>query len=231
MAREAASPAQIRLVTALVILGVFVTGAAAGFGLARWVAPSHEDRRPPPPLGRLLDKLSLTPEQRTAAEAISERFEREVDAVMQEAFPKVRNLREAAAKELRALLTPEQAARFDALEAERPPEGRPGHHHGPGGRGDRPPKHHRPHDGPMDERRGEPGARGPSSAGGPQGCGDERREGCPDDGPGGPPDDGRGDRPDDGPGGPPAANEGPEAPPEAAPPPAPEAAPPATPAP
>lgn len=180
MARDDSSIAQIRLMTVLVILGVFVAGAAAGFGLARWFAPAVDDRRPPPPLGRVVDELGLEGDQREQALAIADRFEGEIEATMQEAFPKIRALREAAAKELRALLTPEQAARFDRLEAERPKRGdRRGHPHGPrgdrgprGGFGDDGPRGGPPEDGPRSGRPGDgPGRDRPP--GGDEGCGED----------------------------------------------------------
>ncbi|PKN55063.1 MAG: hypothetical protein CVU56_23345, partial [Deltaproteobacteria bacterium HGW-Deltaproteobacteria-14] len=133
MAPDDLAPTRVRWLTALVIAGVFLAGGAAGFGLARWLAPAPDRMGPPPPppLGRLLDDLGLEGDQRARAAALTDRFEGDIEAIMRETFPRIRALREQAGRELRALLTPEQAARFDALEAKRAADRPP------------PPPHHR----------------------------------------------------------------------------------------
>jgi len=133
------SPRRLHLWTALVLVAVFAAGAATGAGLA-WAfrPPGHRPgpaaRRPPgdglPPF---VAELGLSPDQLAQARAIAERHRAEIEAVVQESFPRVRAVQEQVDQEIRAILTPEQATRFDELRSRRPPLP------GPGRRGDRPP--------------------------------------------------------------------------------------------
>jgi hypothetical protein len=112
---------RLHLWTALILLGVFLAGAATGAGLA------HVLRPPPRPAGRggmlppLLSELGLSPEQAEEARAIFERHRPEIEAAIQESFPRVRAIQDRADAEIRALLTPEQARRFEASRSRRPP--------------------------------------------------------------------------------------------------------------
>jgi hypothetical protein len=133
------APRRLHLWTALVLLAVFVAGGATGAGLAwafRPPGPAHgpAGRRPPgdglPPF---VAELGLSPDQLARARAIAERHRAEIEAVVQESFPRVRAVQDRVEQEIRAILTPEQATRFDELRSRRPPL------RGPGGRGDRPP--------------------------------------------------------------------------------------------
>ncbi len=121
-----ADPAARRLhvFTALILAGVFVAGGAAGAGLTVLLRGArHHDAPPPRPhlLPPPLRELQLTPDQERHARDVAERYRGEMEAAVQEAFPKVRAVQERMDAELRALLTPEQAARFDELRARRPP--------------------------------------------------------------------------------------------------------------
>jgi len=116
---------QLHLWTGLILLGVFLAGAATGVGVAFFLgAPPRLARTPhaamlPPPLA----ELGLSPEQADKARAIFERYRPEIEAAVQETLPRVRAIQERAEGQVRALLTPEQAARFDAARARRPPLG------------------------------------------------------------------------------------------------------------
>jgi uncharacterized membrane protein len=111
---------RLPLWTALVLLGVFLAGGAAGAGVAHYLrGPRHPMRGAmlPPPLA----DVGLSPEQAEKARAIYERHRPEIEAVIQESFPRVRAIQDRAEAEVRALLTPEQAVRFDAARVRRPP--------------------------------------------------------------------------------------------------------------
>ncbi|TNF32165.1 MAG: hypothetical protein EP329_11095, partial [Deltaproteobacteria bacterium] len=133
MASDAPSVGRVRLMTLLTILGIFGAGAAAGFGLARWLAPAE---RRPPPMWLPLDDLGLSADKLEAARAISERYDAQIRTVIEDTFPKVRALREAAKAEIKGLLTPEQGERLERLdELQPPPGGKHERRHGPGERG------------------------------------------------------------------------------------------------
>jgi hypothetical protein len=124
---------RLHLWTALILLGVFLAGAATGAGLSALLRTPRHPGQPhgpamlPPPLA----ELGLSPEQVEQARAIFERHRAEMEAAVQAAFPRVRAVQEQVDSELRAILTSEQAARLDAMRARRPPL--PGM--GPGGPG------------------------------------------------------------------------------------------------
>jgi hypothetical protein len=131
------SPRRLHLWTVLVLVAVFAAGAATGAGLARAFRPHGPGPAGPRPPGDGLPpfvaELGLSPDQLARARDIAERHRSEIEAVVQEAFPRVRAVQDQVDQEIRAILTPEQAKRFDELRSRRPPL------RGPGGRGDRPP--------------------------------------------------------------------------------------------
>jgi hypothetical protein len=154
-------PRRLHLWTALVLVAVFLAGGVTGAGLV-WTARPH-DPRPAGPRPRLeglpgpIAELGLTPDQAARARAIFESHRAELQAAIEESFPRVRAVQDRVDAELRALLTPEQAARFDELRKRRPPLRLPGFD-GPPPRG--PPQG--PPDGPPDGAPGgPPGSRPP----------------------------------------------------------------------
>ena len=145
MASSEPSPARVQLLTALVILGTFIGGLAAGLGLSRWL---REAERPPPPhMGLPLRELDLTPEQDTKARAIMERHRDELEGILRGTYPRVRAVNDKMENELRAILTPAQQAKLDEIKSRRPPprdhgRGGPGGPGGPRGPGFGPPPGH-----------------------------------------------------------------------------------------
>jgi len=116
------SPRQIRRLTALLLFGTFLFGAVAGAGFSRWNHMPPHSRRPfapflPGPPGA----LKLTPEQETKAYEITERYRPQLEAILRANFPKVQALNEQMEKELREILSPEQAKILDEMKAHRPP--------------------------------------------------------------------------------------------------------------
>jgi Spy/CpxP family protein refolding chaperone len=123
-------PRRIHLWTAVVLLAVFLAGGVTGAGLV-W-ATRPRDPRPAGPRPRIdglpgpLAELGLTPEQVAKARAVVESHRAELQAAVEESFPRVRAVQDRVDAELRALLTPEQAARFDEMRRRRPPLRGPG---------------------------------------------------------------------------------------------------------
>lgn len=131
MDRDDASVRGIRAMTALVIVGTFLSGALTGAGVYHWLSPhrSHGLHGPggPPPFG----ELDLSPEQDRKLKAIMDAHRPELEAVLRETFPKVRAVHERIDAELRKELNPEQQQRFDRWKAEHPEHvGRMGGPHG-----------------------------------------------------------------------------------------------------
>jgi len=122
---------RVRLLTAAVLLAVFAAGALFGAGLARW-APHPGPGPGRPPLPRAFHQLGLTPAQHRQAAEIMERYRPQLDAIVQETFPRVRQINDRIAVELRGILTDEQRARLDELESRRGPHRMPGLHPPPG---------------------------------------------------------------------------------------------------
>jgi len=101
------------------LAAMFAVGAVAGAGISRLAAPRPLHLGPP---GMdLLGQLALSAEQRTKADKIFERHRPELDAILRETMPRVRQVQETIDREVRDLLDPGQARRFDELRANRPP--------------------------------------------------------------------------------------------------------------
>jgi hypothetical protein len=114
MAADTNSPNQIRAMTALVIIGTFLSGALTGAGLYHWLRP---ERFHPPehrPFGPIANELQLSPEQERKAEQIMNAHRPELEALLHETFPRVRAVHERIDIELRGILRVDQGARFDA---------------------------------------------------------------------------------------------------------------------
>jgi hypothetical protein len=124
---------RIHLLSGLLLLGTFLAGALAATGVV-FALHGHGHPRPPegrPPLPRQFQELGLSASQQLQAEAIFERHRPELDAVLQESYPRIRAVNERMESELRSILTPEQVQQLERLEARRPPGsgfpgGRPG---------------------------------------------------------------------------------------------------------
>jgi hypothetical protein len=66
-------------------------------------------------------ELGLSPDQAARARAIFESHRAELEAAVQETFPRVRAVQDRMDEEIRAILRPDQVARFDELRTRRPP--------------------------------------------------------------------------------------------------------------
>lgn len=138
---------KIPTASVLVVLAAFLAGAGTGAGLyASFGRPhrhppgGHDGRRHLPPF---LDALDLKPEQRTAIEAIIEKYNPRFEAIFKENAPKLQALRAEMDAEMVPVLDEEQRAKFEEIKKRRdergpgfgPPPGMPP----PGGPGGPPP--------------------------------------------------------------------------------------------
>lgn len=117
----------MRLRAVALLAGMFVVGVVTGTGLLRAMGPPPP--RPggppgqPPPGMELYARLGLSPDQMEKAHAVLERHRPELEAIVRDTMPRVRGVQDAVDREVRAFLTPEQAARLEALKRELPPPG------------------------------------------------------------------------------------------------------------
>ena len=118
------STRRIHIWSGLIVLGVFLAGAAAGAGVMaalrrggpRFPPPHHDGWFPPH-----LNELDLTEDQQKRAKVIFEKYHAVVEATVKETFPRVRAAQEQMERELRAILTDAQAKKLDEIQAHRPP--------------------------------------------------------------------------------------------------------------
>ena len=119
-----APPRRIHVWSGLLVLGVFLAGAVTGAGVVTWLRPPGFPPGLPPRAAGLpppLAELGLTLEQQAKARAIAEKYRPALEAVLQESFPRIREVQEQMDRELRSVLTEAQAKRFDELRLRRPP--------------------------------------------------------------------------------------------------------------
>jgi len=111
-----ASAPRTRMVGAMVLLAVFVAGAASGVAVDRlWSSGRGIRVKLEPRDGGMLDKLELTPEQRARAEAIMDRRAPRTEAMMIEVGERLQLIADSVDAELRAVLTADQRIRLDSL--------------------------------------------------------------------------------------------------------------------
>ena len=112
-------PGNIRLWAAVVLSAVFVIGAACGAAL--WHVLARPNQPPPMMMGPIpIHELDLTPDQKEKAHAIFETYRPEIDAVLEDSFPKVRAVIDKVDKDLMDILTDEQKERFKEIKSRRP---------------------------------------------------------------------------------------------------------------
>jgi hypothetical protein len=114
-----------------VLVGVFAAGALFGAALTR-----HEDRppRPPPgPIEAMTHELELDAHQRDQLHAIADAHRAELDAIMRETQPRIRNVLDAIEHEMTPNLRPDQVQKLEAWRKRRPPPPMPGMGPPPGG--------------------------------------------------------------------------------------------------
>ncbi len=122
-----ASPVSVRRdqrpkqLAAVFLVSALLVGGALGFAVDRVVGDRllpRAEAAPVPAPRNALDEFSaeigLTPQQRAAVDSIMDERHRIIDSIMQPVRPQITVAREAARRQIRARLTPEQVPRFDA---------------------------------------------------------------------------------------------------------------------
>jgi Spy/CpxP family protein refolding chaperone len=101
----------------------FAVGLLGGMALervrmARRVPPQQVDRvrMGPGVMPPMFERLDLTGEQRERIDAILQQSRPLTDSVLQSSLPRLRAIRDSVRLQVRAVLTPEQQERFDAME-------------------------------------------------------------------------------------------------------------------
>lgn len=106
------------MVGIMVLLAVFAAGAAAGVAADRlWGSGPGVRVRLEARSNGVLDKLGLTPDQRSRAETIMERKAPRTEGMLLEVGERLQLIADSVDAELRAILTPEQRMRLDSLGA------------------------------------------------------------------------------------------------------------------
>lgn len=114
-----------RLLSTLILLGVFAAGAVFGAGLVRTHTPSGPPPPPPGPAERLTHALQLTPAQVEELHRLERLHRDELHQLMRETMPRIRAVLDSVENELRPMLTDEQRRKLDELQAHRPPPDAP----------------------------------------------------------------------------------------------------------
>lgn len=115
-----------RVKGALLLLVAFLLGTAAGalgFGLYQgltgwWRPPRDSERARQFVLKRLTRELDLRPEQQRQVEAILRETGQEFARLREDIGPRVRDIRGRSREKMRAILSPEQQVKLEALERE-----------------------------------------------------------------------------------------------------------------
>jgi len=123
---------RVRLGAAAAFIIVFGGGVAVGFAFDRGSAtiPSSgeastagqaeaEDRDDPRPSGWIIDKIEMDAEQRAEVDSVLRHYGRRMTELQKSFQPRYRALVDSTNQSLRGLLSEEQIARYDELEAER----------------------------------------------------------------------------------------------------------------
>ena len=112
------SESWLRLMSVLVLVGVFAAGALVGAGAMRFTAEPPRPARPGP-IEAMHHELALDREQGEALHAIVEHHQGDLDAIVRDAQPKIRTVLYAIEDELRPRLRPEQVQKLEAWRARR----------------------------------------------------------------------------------------------------------------
>jgi Spy/CpxP family protein refolding chaperone len=129
----------LRLMSSLVLVGVFAAGALFGAGLMRWMAPhdrTHEGPPggpPPGPIEAMTHELALDATQRDQLRAIADAHRSELEQIMRDTQPRIKAVLDQIEDEMKAHLRPDQIEKLEAWRKRRPPPPMPGMGPPPGG--------------------------------------------------------------------------------------------------
>lgn len=122
---NARNPSRMRIAGMAMLAVTFAVGMLAGTAFGRVLSAREPDaaataaeceKRGP---HHLFDELDLTPEQRTRIDGIMARRRERTDSLWQTDGTRIRAAVDSTRAEIRAVLTPSQAAEYDRLRAER----------------------------------------------------------------------------------------------------------------
>jgi hypothetical protein len=124
------SESWLRLMSGLVLVGVFAAGTLFGAGLMKWTPPAR-DRLPPSPHGGPIEamtrELSLDRDQVAKLQAIADAHRGELDQIARSTQGRVRDVLYSIEDELRPQLRADQVKRLEDWRAHRgPPPPPPG---------------------------------------------------------------------------------------------------------
>lgn len=117
-----ATSTRLRLAALAVLLLTLAVGAAIGWSAARWARHGGrgDDRGSAMRMGdRFLDRLDLSPAQRSRIDSILERRRVQLDAFWSGPGTQLRAIVDSTRGEVRAVLTPAQRAAYDSIGARR----------------------------------------------------------------------------------------------------------------
>lgn len=112
--------ASTKVIAVIVVVAAFVTGVLTGIVSDHVWLMRHRFDGPPQMttkfiLTRLDQQLDLTDQQRTQIAAILDRRHARIRVIFEQAHPRVRTEVEETNREIEALLTPDQRAKFEKL--------------------------------------------------------------------------------------------------------------------
>jgi hypothetical protein len=121
---------RVRLSAAAAFAVVFIGGVAVGFAFDRGgpiaedpgtavAAGEAEKDNDPAPSGWVIDQIEMDMAQRAQVDSVLKHYGKRMTALQKSFHPSYRALVDSTNQSLRALLSEEQLARYDALEAER----------------------------------------------------------------------------------------------------------------
>jgi hypothetical protein len=114
------SESWLRLMSGMVLVGVFAAGALFGAGLLRWtVSPPRPPRPEHGPIEAMTRELALDADQVEALHAIAGAHRGDLDAIMRETQPRVRAVLFAIEDELRPRLRADQIRKLEDWRAHR----------------------------------------------------------------------------------------------------------------
>lgn len=113
---------RVRLQGLVLLLVMFVVGVLGGMALERVRMTRRAPRERAPIAGMrggmppMFAQLNLTREQHQRIETILQQSRPLTDSVLRSSLPRLRAIRDSVRLQIRAVLTPEQQERFDAME-------------------------------------------------------------------------------------------------------------------
>jgi hypothetical protein len=120
--------ARVRFGAAAAFAVVFFGGVAVGFAVDRAASPAAEadveateaeENDDPAPSGWIIDQIEMDEAQRAQVDSLLKHYGKRMTELQKSFHPRYRALVDSTNQSLRSLLTADQIARYDALEAER----------------------------------------------------------------------------------------------------------------